>query len=201
MSKPRKTFLGVILLVAVLLTGFAYRAGIACTLGSTQNPYDASYDQPPAPYAVNEMQSIIGIMCPGGCGNVTLVMNPTVQNARVESFRPGLTKIAYNPRFMNQIYHQIGPAASFGIMAHELGHHIDSFNSMNWMDHSWGRELRADAVAGCALARARLNAAQMEASLRAIAQYPSPSHPAWPDRVVALRTGYNQCGGVGYSWN
>jgi Zn-dependent protease with chaperone function len=97
--------------------------------------------------------------------------------------------------FMNNIFSALGPEASFGIIAHEFGHHIDLNSTPPWMNNSWSRELRADAWAGCALARRGFGPAQLSLSLQAISQYPSPSHPAWNMRVPAIQQGFVACGG------
>ncbi|WP_266367066.1 M48 family metalloprotease [Tellurirhabdus rosea] len=172
---------------------------IICSLGG--NPgYNPLYDQPPTAYAVAEINQIASHLCPMGCGSFSLVGNPFVPNAAALTLAPGVTKIAYNPVFMNNLHFTYGPAASYGVLAHEFGHHIDFFNPAAWMDHSWGRELRADAWAGCALAKAGLGIQEMSVALQAIANYPSPSHPGWQQRLPALYSGFINCGGRQQRW-
>jgi hypothetical protein len=103
--------------------------------------------------------------------------------------------IAYSPAFMSRLAAKFGQPATFGVLAHEVGHHIDLLRNFAWMSNAWSRELRADAFAGCALARAGLPTEKLETALRAIAAYPTSSHPAWKQRQVAVRRGYEQCGG------
>ena len=99
---------------------------------------------------------------------------------------------------MNDVYNSIGETAAFGIICHEIGHHIDrmQIGDYVWVNgHPWDTELRADALCGCALARAHLTQAQTRVALQAIARYPSNTHPGWEIRWQALNTGYEQCGG------
>ena len=48
-----------------------------------------------------------------------------------------------------------------------------------------------------ALARLNPGLSSLQPSLSALAKYPSPSHPAWTQRLPAIRAGYTQCGGSG----
>lgn len=172
---------------------------IRCQLGPAvhQTSDHPAFDAAPTLNAARQMESIYLTLCPPpqGCGRVTLFSNPTTPNASAQAAR-GESVIRYNADFMNQVVQQFGLPAAVGILAHELGHHIDINLQAGWMSDSWGRELRADGWAGCFLGRAILPSSQMETALRAIAAYPSPSHPSWPYRVEALRAGYVACGGV-----
>lgn len=171
-------------------------AQLMCSLGGPpiQN-YNPHFDQLPSQRAGSELGAIYQVLCPGGCGNYVLVSNPSAPNALAAAIGPGQSKIAYNPGFMNQIANTFGPGATFGILAHEFGHHIDFHTTPPWMNNSWSRELKADAWAGCALARVGGNTGQIENALRAIAAYPSASHPGWQYRHNAVRTGFINCGG------
>lgn len=189
-------FVSALLSLALLLGARDARAQIVCTLGPSAGAYIPQYDAPPTPYAQNEFLVLLRLMCPAGCGNVTYAQNPSVPNAMTMSVQPGVSKIAYSPGFMGAIFQRFGPGASFGVIAHELGHHLDFMSPAAWYDHAWGRELRADSWAGCALARAGLDATALQTATLAIATYPSPSHPAWNLRLPAIQAGYNACGGV-----
>ena len=136
------------------------------------------------------------MLCNGSC-NATLVRNQSAGNALTLVLPNGAAKVAYNPQFMQSVQESFGEEAIFGILAHETGHVIDGRTQVSWMLDSWGRELRADAWAGCALARAKMSTSEMRNSLQAISQYPSPSHPGWNLRIPALETGYRACGGIG----
>jgi hypothetical protein len=182
--------------LAVLFAHSAANAQMmVCTLGE-QGPYTPMANMPPAPRPSMELMRISQVLCPMGCGRVMLFENQTVSNAMTSTMPGQGSVISYNPGFMGQIFSQFGAGATFGVLAHEFGHHIDLQQPAAWMDHAWGRELRADAWAGCALARSGFDAAQASAALQAIAAYPSPTHPAWNLRVPALRQGYMNCGGT-----
>ena len=168
---------------------------VMCSLGPGQSMYNPYFDQLPTRHAANELTRISKLLCPRGCGSYMLVSNDTVPNAMAQAIGWGQTKISYASGFMNQIAEQHGLGATFGIMAHEFGHHIDFHTTPPWMNNSWSRELKADAWAGCALARAAVGTEQIQNALQAIAAYPSPSHPGWPQRNQAVQTGFVNCGG------
>ena len=168
---------------------------LVCQLGNMQSPFNPAQNQPASPYAVNELGTIYQLLCPNGCGQVSLFLNPTTPNAMAMAVGPGTSMITYEPNFMGQLFNAIGPEASFGVLAHEFGHHVDFHSTPPWMNNAWSRELKADAWAGCALARRGFNPAQISTALRAIAGYPSPSHPSWNLRVPAVQQGFLACGG------
>lgn len=171
-------------------------AQLMCSLGvSPDQQYNPNYDQQPSPRALSELNTIYSALCPNGCGRYILASNPSAPNALAAAIAPGQSKIVYNPNFINQVANQFGGGATFGILAHEFGHHIDFHTTPLWMNNSWSRELKADAWAGCALARVGGSTQQIENSLKAIAAYPSPSHPGWQQRHQAVRTGFINCGG------
>jgi hypothetical protein len=63
------------------------------------------------------------------------------------------------------------------------------------MKEAWDDELRADAWAGCALAKAELKPSGLQAALLAMWTYPSASAPPWSARRPAITAGFVQCGG------
>ncbi|WP_188860319.1 hypothetical protein [Marinobacterium nitratireducens] len=171
-------------------------ARLMCSLGvSPGQQYNPNYDQRPGQRASSELDTIYRALCPTGCGRYFLTSNHSTPNAMAQAIAPGESKIAYNPDFMNDIANRYGGGATFGILAHEFGHHIDFHSTPAWMNNSWSRELKADAWAGCALARVGGSTQQIENSLRAIAAYPAPTHPGWQQRHHAVRTGFTNCGG------
>jgi hypothetical protein len=179
-----------------LLFATSASAGLMCSLGaSPSQQYNPYYDQQPSSRASSELNTIYRALCKNGCGNYVLASNSSAPNALAAATGPGQSKIAYNPDFLNQVANQFGGGATFGILAHEFGHHIDFHTTAPWMNNSWSRELKADAWAGCALARVGGNTQQIENALRAIAAYPAPSHPGWQQRHQAVRTGFINCGG------
>jgi hypothetical protein len=191
----RRSPIALAVTLASLLGTRTASAQIVCTLGGGSS-YVPLYDQPPTIYAAGEFNRILSLLCGDDCGLVTEVQNVTVANAMTMTISPGVSKIAYNPGFMGQVFNQFGAGASFGVIAHEIGHHLDLQSASSWMDSSWSRELRADAWAGCALAKASIPSAQLKSALQAIAAYPSPSHPAWDRRLPAIERGFKRCGGT-----
>lgn len=194
----RRLWAGSVVLSLFLVTAGAASGQVVCTLGHGASPYSPAMDRPPTHTALAEGRRMHRLLC-NDCGSIMLVQNPTVTNAMLMSVRPGVSKLSYNPHFMNQVLAQYGNGATIGIIAHEIGHHVDFMQPAAWYDRSWGKELRADALAGCALARARIDPTQLKNALRAIAAFPSPSHPGWPMRERAVMQGYQQCGGTGGS--
>jgi hypothetical protein len=181
-----------------LFLGYAgvANAQLMCSLGhAPSQQYNPTYDTQPSLRAASELKTIYQALCPSGCGQYFLVSNRTTPNASASAVRPGVSKLAYNPGFLNQVAGQYGGGATFGILSHEFGHHIDFHTTPPWMNNSWSRELKADAWAGCALARVGGNTQEIENSLRAIAAYPSSTHPGWQQRHHAVRVGFTNCGG------
>jgi hypothetical protein len=186
--------LGVFTAIA-LLTASSQQVVILCALGDMPL-YSAAGDHQPTPLAQREFSAAFVALCPKGCGNVALVRNFSAGNALTMSVAPGASKIAYNPQFMQLVLTSFGEPATLAIFAHELGHHLDSFGLAGWMDHQWGKELRADAWSGCALARLHLTTQEIDRAMGALAQFPSMSHPGWNLRIPAIRQGYVACGGT-----
>ena len=191
--------IGILATVMSLFLGSSVQAQMTCSLGDQglQQHYNPYLDQQPSLHANQELTLIYTVLCPPpyGCGQYLLVSNPTVSNAMAMAIGLGQTKIVYQPNFMNSIAQLYGIGATFGILAHEFGHHIDFHTTPLWMNNSWSRELKADAWAGCALFRTGIGTSNIENALRAIAQFLSPSHPGWPQRLQAVRTGFINCGG------
>lgn len=189
---PARSLAMVVLFAA---PAFSASSQVYCQLGPGANMFNPAYNQPPTQYAAQALQAIYGALCPNGCGGVQLFLNESTPNAMAAPIGPGTTMITYASAFMNQLHYQFGSESAIGVMAHEFGHHIDLHQSPPWMNNSWSRELKADAWAGCALARMGMQPAALAAALQAIAAYPSPSHPPWPQRVQAVEQGYVACGG------
>ena len=102
--------------------------------------------------------------------------------------------IIYSPNFLNSLDAAFGPGASFGVLAHEVGHHLTAAGGLRKaFDHSWDEELRADELAGCALALAGSPPDALENALRALASVASASHPSFSQRTPKVRGGYETC--------
>ena len=192
----RRHFLQLAALTSLaLLPAAGQQVVILCALGEMP-AYSTAGDHQPTPLALQEFSAAFAALCPRGCGNVTLVRNFSAGNALTMSVAPGASKIAYNPQFMQLVLANFGESATLAVFAHELGHHLDSFGLAGWMDQQWGKELRADAWSGCALARLHLTTQEIDRAMGALAQFPSMSHPAWNLRIPAIRQGYVACGGT-----
>ncbi|MBK8012529.1 MAG: hypothetical protein IPK13_14350 [Deltaproteobacteria bacterium] len=164
--------------------------------------YDPAQDRAPSPRALAEVQAAYRALCPArDCGRGLLFQNPTVGNNAV-TWVSGLrdkdattARIVYGPDFLDGLDATFGPGASFGVLAHEVGHHLTAALSARMpTDSSWDEELRADYLAGCALFRSGRPPDELEHALRALAESASASHPSFAHRVPAVRRGYDDCG-------
>jgi len=108
----------------------------------------------------------------------------------------GAAKLAYAPRAFAAVHDRYGDAGIVALVAHALGHALDDGIGAVWIEKAWTTEVRADAWAGCTLAKSGLGSADVRAALAAMADYPSPSHPKWNVRLQAIRSGYTHCGGA-----
>lgn len=182
------------LLLSSLLSSHA-EAQLLCTLGPA-TPYDPMADMPPSAGAKADFTKVTALLCPKGCGKLLLFSNATSPNAAIVTDGAGVSKIAYSPSFANSLRSSFGPIATFGIFAHDLGHHLDATGTKAaWMKDSWDAELRADAWAGCGMAKANLTPSRLQAVLLAMSAYPSPHHPSWEVRRPVITEGFTRCGG------
>jgi len=183
-------------IAAAALTPARAQAQVLCALGPA-TPYDPLADMPPSAAAQAELKKVKALLCgPRGCGKVLLIANTTAPNSATVTDGVGASKIAYSPAFIGNVQKTYGPLATFGLVAHQLGHHLDTTgNRPPWMKEAWDGELRADAWAGCAMAKAELRPSGLQAVLLALSNYPSAHHPAWAARRAVITEGYNRCGG------
>ena len=136
----------------------------------------------------------------GRCGRGDIFENPSVGNNAL-TFVSGLRQgkrtkalIVYSARFLNLLDKEFGAGASFGVLAHEVGHHLTaSGNLRGEFDHPWDEELRADYFAGCALAGAGRSIRDLEIAFKALAKVASPTHPASGDRNPKVKEGFEYC--------
>jgi hypothetical protein len=171
------------------------QAQVLCTLGPA-TPYDSLADMPPSAGAQGDLKKVKSLLCPKGCGKVMLFANATSPNAATVTDGAGSSKIAYSPSFVSAAQKAYGPIASLAIVAHGLGHHLEATgNRPAWMKATWDSELRADAWAGCAMAKAELTPSRLQAVLMTLSTYPSARHPEWSARRPVITEGYKQCGG------
>lgn len=85
-------------------------------------------------------------------------------------------------------------ALVLGVAAHELAHHLNGHAKVPGNNHQ--QELEADWFAGLVLRRAGVPSDDFERVIHDLAGcFASPTHPAGPDRVAAIRAGYTGRGG------
>jgi hypothetical protein len=134
-------------------------------------------------------------ICAANCPETVLFRNSTAANAMLVA-AAGQAKLVYAPQFFSAAYEALGDGAILGLIAHELGHALDDTLGAVWVKSDWPAELRADAWAGCTLARIDLSSTDLDASLSALAKYPPTARPGWKQRLPVLRSGFTQCGGA-----
>jgi hypothetical protein len=182
-----------------LFVTFAQAAQVVCALGSNASSYNAYSDQRPSGDAMQlagRVNSALVSVCRPNCPAVAMFRNPTAPNIMLIK-TPGQAKIVYKPEFLTAVYEAYGDGGILAILAHEVGHMVDSASPPSWMNSAWTPELRADAWAGCAFARMKLSGRALQAAMTTLSKYPSGSHPDWTLRLPVLRVGYTQCGGDG----
>jgi hypothetical protein len=182
-----------IFLSALLLAG----PEVVCRLGPADPPYNAYSDEGSSGDALElagKVNAALVSWCRPNCPTISMFRNPTASDLMLIR-EEGRVKLVYKPAFFTSVYEKYGDGGILAIMAHEVGHAIDGAMPTPWMKASWNPELRADAWAGCALARMTLSSGTLQAGLNALSKYPSPSHPNWTVRIPVLQAGYTQCGG------
>jgi hypothetical protein len=187
------------LLSAVLLLPLTATADVVCALGPNASAYKASSDQGPSADALEmarRVNAALSSTCSPKCPQIAIFRNTTAANAML-IVNTDEAKLVYAPQFFSAIYDKYGDGAIIAIIAHLYGHALDETYPAKWMSSGWSPELRADAWAGCALARIDPGPGDLADALTAVSKYPSAAHPGWPLRLPALRTGYVHCGGEG----
>lgn len=188
-----------VLLTAALLVADrnAYAEDLMCALGSTSASYLPLLDQPPAAHASRDAKHLQTLLCPKGCGQIGVFKNGTSPNLLTMNVGKQMSKVVYSQTFLDTVGKEYGSGATLGVLAHEIGHHVDQSGvTAEWMNGQWGNELRADAWAGCALARTKIKAQELKSALQVMANYPSAADPAWDVRFEVLRQGFQSCGGA-----
>jgi hypothetical protein len=186
-------------LLCAFVLPFSAGAEIVCALGSGASSYNAYSDQRPTSDTMQlaaRVNAAFEPVCSPRCPAIAVFRNATAPNAMLIA-DADQAKIVYAPQFFTAVYEKYGDGAIIAIIAHELGHALDETAPASWMNRTWTPELRADAWAGCALARVDLSLNGLREALTAFSKYPSPAHPSWTLRLPALRLGYRQCGGDG----
>ena len=178
---------------------FTGAAQVVCTLGSGGASYKVSSDQSPSPDAMQlivRTNTAVKTICVSNCPEVVVFRNTTASNLMLIA-DAGRAKLVYAPQTLASIHDRHGDAGIVALVAHALGHALDDGIGAAWIDKNWTAEVRADAWAGCTLAKSNLGPAETPAALAALSEYPSPAHPKWSVRLQAIRAGYTHCGGAG----
>ena len=182
---------------ALLLLAWSANGEVVCALGPGASSYKPASDQRPSSDALQlagrvnrALQSICGSQCP----TMALFRNATAPNLMLLNNR-GQARLVYSPQFFQAAYSSFGDEGIIALMAHELGHALDSTMGAKFVREGWPPEVRADAWAGCVLAKLDSSSQGLAAALAALAKYPSPAHPVWSQRLPALRAGFLACGG------
>jgi hypothetical protein len=172
------------------------RAQLLCTLGPLLKPYDATSDAAPPANLQADLKRVRTALCPNGCGKILLAVNPTAPDVVTATTGLGVSEIAFSPKFLAALRSGYGPNATLGIVAHEVGHHLDAVGDHpSWMKPTWDVEQRADAWAGCALGKTDLKPTALQVVLSAMAAYPPAARPSWTARLPAVQAGFGQCTG------
>jgi hypothetical protein len=186
-------------LLCAFLLPFCATADVICALGTGAASYDANKDQRPSPDAMQlagRVNAALASTCAPKCPEIAVLRNTTAANAML-IVTSDQAKIVYAPQFFTALHDKYGDGAIIAIVAHLYGHALDEIYPAAWMKKGWTAELRADAWAGCALAKSDLSSNGLAEALTAVQKYPSSTgvHAGWPLRLPALRLGYIHCGG------
>jgi hypothetical protein len=183
---------------AMLLHPLVASAEIVCALGSGTSAYKPSSDERPSAdtmQIVRRVDAAYRPICFPKCPEVAMLRNSTTENVMLMVTNDA-AKLVYSPQFFAGVYGKYGESALIALIAHVYGHAIDEVTPSTWLPANWNPELRADAWAGCVLAKTNLPSNGIRSALAAMAMSPPPSQSAWSPRVTALRLGFTHCGGV-----
>lgn len=199
-------------MLGLVVMGMAFSLPPPACKGRSSAGYRPELDELPSLRAMAEVQTAYDALCPSrACGDGQLRANPSVgMNAFTFVTRtdggPGFSaKIVYSRAFLDRLNQKFGSGASFGVLAHEVGHHITAALALRdrapvvsatiraRVRPAWDEELRADYFAGCALGRLRHSPDDLEHALAALASVQSPTHPDFRSRVPVMKKGYRDC--------
>lgn len=191
------------LLVILVVAPLAAHGQVLCALGASSSRYDSSKDERPSRDALdlaNQVNRALSPKCQPMCPAITIFRNATASNLMLLAVGDQ-AKLVYSPKFFDVVYGAWGDGAVIALLAHVMGHAIDANTPAPWMKSIPAPELRADAWAGCALGGNRLTTNALGEALTALMKNPSKAHPAWAQRISALRLGYTECGGDGAAFD
>jgi hypothetical protein len=167
---------------------------IVCALGPGAENYNPASDQRPTADAMEmaaTLSTAMSSICAPKCPAIPLFRNTTAANVMLVFGSAG-AKVVYSPAFFQTIYDTYGEGALIGVLAHEYGHALDEIYPQKF-GTGGTPELRADAWAGCSLAKSHLSPARLNAALTGISKYPTPGNPPWQIRVSAFKLGFSKC--------
>jgi small nuclear ribonucleoprotein (snRNP)-like protein len=103
--------------------------------------------------------------------------------------------IVYNSQFMDNVASQAGTRWAYaGILAHELGHHLNLHISASATADSWHQELQADYFSGFALAKMGASLKEAQSAMKTLEKLYGPSgsntHPPTQTRLNEIEKGY-----------
>ena len=185
-------------LIAACLAPVCALAQVVCSLGPNAASYKPADDQRPSPDTMQVAARINAAakrICADHCPQLGVFRNATAAGAMLV-LDSGQAKLVYSPQFFASAFAAHGDPGIIAIFAHVMGHALDDTMGAAWVNQKWVPEVRADSWAGCLLGHMKLKDADLALTLTALSKYPSPAHPAWPQRLPALRTGYSHCGGT-----
>lgn len=190
-----------LLCASLLLPGAG--AEVICALGSGVASYNVKADQRATADAMQlarRMNAALAPTCTPQCPQIAIYRNATAPNAMLV-VTDDQAKFVYAPQFFSAVYDKYGDGAIIAIIAHEFGHALNEMHPASWMQSDWTPELRADAWAGCALAKSDLSVDDLADALTAVSKYPPSADAHWSLRLPALRLGYIHCGGIGATFD
>ncbi len=174
---------------SLLLSGSVLADGSLCvfTRGQPQNPL-ANLEAPTAA-AIKDVADVMTYL--GYDTRIQIFAGPVANAAAYppQGGRDGF--IVYNPDFLTRLF-DINDWAATSVIAHEIGHHL-AIDANHPNSHR--RELAADEISGCAMAR--MGATLEDATAAMLRGLPtnsgSPTHPGTSERINAIETAYNRC--------
>ena len=101
--------------------------------------------------------------------------------------------VSYDPTFLNFIHKVGGQWATFGVLAHELAHHVNGDTHRPGNLQRWQQELNADYISGLALARLGATLEQASAAVLIGFNYcggQGPGYPVTAQRMQAIARGW-----------
>jgi hypothetical protein len=167
-------------------------------------PSDATDTQQKINRTLARIERAMASVCEGKCGTVTAAPDLELESSAgtIPSVSGYASLVLYRP---DGACVRETEEASFYCLAHEYGHHLDVAMSERRSRYDWAGELRADALAGCAVSRAGVSLERLEARFDswtnrernrfALACGVDENHPALQWTWQAIQAGADVCAG------